>query len=351
MKVSHLKVLDGVRALAALMVMVFHFFQYIKIDNSFYDAVRLISAFGRTGVTLFFVLSGFLITRILLVTKRQEGYFKWFYLRRAVRIFPLYYFFLLVFYFVIPWIMDQPFTPANQQWPHYLYLQNFADTFHWPSYGPGHFWSLAVEENFYFVWPLLVYMMNEKALGRFVSVLVAISLAIRLALIYRGLGGQFFIVSSFDALAMGALLALKESRSGISKNAGKGYLVMLVLLAVPTILLWFVLGKHNAKAVHVFDFPIVTALYLSFVGLLVSQQKNQVINLVFCSKPLLYLGKISYGLYVYHTLCFDLYFQYFHFSDTVINILVTFTAAIIMASLSYYLLELPFLKLKNKMKG
>ncbi len=149
MKLIYYKNLDGIRAIAALMVMFFHFFASIKINTPTLSVLLKLSIFGQTGVTLFFVLSGFLITRILISTKHNTDYFKNFYLRRTLRIFPLYYLFLLIYYYIYPLIFNTGFTPIKDQLYFYAYIQNFAETFHWTANGPNHFWSLAVEEHFY----------------------------------------------------------------------------------------------------------------------------------------------------------------------------------------------------------
>lgn len=131
MKISYYKELDGVRAIAALMVMVFHFFLYLKTSVPTLLVIKKLTGIGQTGVSLFFVLSGFLITRILLKTKNNEHYFKSFYIRRAIRIFPLYYFFLAIYFFLIPIIKNTSFIPFNEQFYFWVYLDNIPMTFKW----------------------------------------------------------------------------------------------------------------------------------------------------------------------------------------------------------------------------
>jgi peptidoglycan/LPS O-acetylase OafA/YrhL len=164
MEFKHLRELDGIRAIAALMVMFFHFFQNIQTDDSFLLTVKKLSIFGQTGVSLFFVLSGFLITRILINTKNSESYFLNFYVRRSLRIFPLYFFFLLLYYFVLPWLEQKPIASFDRQIYFWTYLQNLAVTFEWDFAGPGHFWSLAVEEHFYLFWPFLIYFLTQRGI-------------------------------------------------------------------------------------------------------------------------------------------------------------------------------------------
>jgi len=114
-KLQHFSELDGIRAIAALMVMFFHFFQHLETSNSILLLVKKASIFGQTGVSLFFVLSGFLITRILINTKDTPNFFYNFYLRRTVRIFPLYYLFLIIYFLLFPgWNTHKLFLLTNK---------------------------------------------------------------------------------------------------------------------------------------------------------------------------------------------------------------------------------------------
>lgn len=148
---SHLPALDGLRGLAVLMILLFHFWQtmfQLPAAGSLQSQLRFLAG-GQTGVDLFFVLSGFLITGILLNAKNTPHFLRNFYMRRALRILPLYYL-LVCGYFVFGW-MNMGFHNAFAQlWWYFPYLQNVGMTF-WPGSvsGPGHFWSLGAEEHFY----------------------------------------------------------------------------------------------------------------------------------------------------------------------------------------------------------
>lgn len=129
MKLYYYRQLDGVRAIAALMVMYLHFMASFKSDHPFWQLLEKYASFGQTGVSIFFVLSGFLITRILMESKGSTRFFSDFYIRRSLRIFPLYYLFLILFYFVVPILQQVPIVPASEQVYFWVYLQNFAMTF------------------------------------------------------------------------------------------------------------------------------------------------------------------------------------------------------------------------------
>jgi peptidoglycan/LPS O-acetylase OafA/YrhL len=164
---KHCPELDGLRGIAILLVTLYRCTK--EIDPSLstgFAWIRRVNEFGERGVDLFFVLSGFLITGILLKTKSRPHYFRNFIVRRALRIFPLYYLSLAIFLFVIPSVIaTQSFElPRSNQFYLWTYTSNvyMSWTNAW-SFGPlDHFWSLAVEEHFYLIWPAVVFFLSPK---------------------------------------------------------------------------------------------------------------------------------------------------------------------------------------------
>ena len=151
---SHIPGLDGLRGVAILLVLV-HMLNVLEIEHGMPAWVfGRISQIGWTGVQLFFVLSGFLITGILLDTQRSKNYFPAFYGRRTLRIFPLYFSVLTIAFVILPWLGSVPPAVAADR-PHQIwlwtYLSNWAAIFDQGSKAFPHFWSLAVEEQFYLV--------------------------------------------------------------------------------------------------------------------------------------------------------------------------------------------------------
>lgn len=348
MKIQYLKQLDGVRGLAAIMVMVFHFFQSKGLHGAAWkEGLQKLSVFGQTGVTLFFVLSGFLITRILINTKTEHSFFKTFYARRLLRIFPLYYLFLVIYYFVLPPLTHNAFIPFNKQWYFWVYLQNFAYTFNWNVAGPNHFWSLAVEEHFYFIWPVLVYFLSVKKIMHAAVVLIAVSFITRLVLLNAGYGVFYFTFTNLDALAAGALLAVKEKRHGLASFSVKKFSLTLVLVFIPTIVIWVFTGGKSLAIVQALKFPLLAFVYYCFIGLVIAAGESTGIKLLFKNRPMLYAGKISYGLYVYHPLIFIYYTAYYTTGSFVADMLICFIAAFAVASVSYYLFEAKILSFKK----
>ncbi|MGD0541558.1 MAG: acyltransferase, partial [Tepidisphaeraceae bacterium] len=260
---GHLTALDGVRGLAVLMVMSFHFLQRETFPSSrVVNLLQSISRVGQTGVDLFFVLSGFLITGILLHAKQSPAFFRNFYARRALRIFPLAYGALLVVYVVLPLAGLTAWTSWKQQLWFWLYASNLHATFSTQDIGgPGHFWSLAVEEQFYLTWPTVVWLCNRRSLyGACIGCLI-ISLAARLVLIKLDYTVFDFTLCRLDALAMGAILAnFVRDRRGfavLESLRPQVWLGTTFLLLVP---LWINLtGKHEAIA-QIAKYPLISLL-------------------------------------------------------------------------------------------
>lgn len=218
---SQIAELGGFRALAVLYVLIHHiFYGWRQPAEAFAgvpkEVLYLISK-GWTGVDLFFVLSGLLITGILLDTKANEHYFRNFYARRMLRILPVYFAVI-----TISWMLYT--KPAAYFALSYVFMANFAGAFGVETpHGPGVFWSLAIEEHFYLVWPLVVWVTRKRSLAIAAAAIVVLSPPLRAYCYTLGMDpeNEIYVYSWFrlDGLATGALLALWLRTPGCTRQS------------------------------------------------------------------------------------------------------------------------------------
>lgn len=339
MQLKYYKDLDGLRGMAALMVMWFHFGGVAGSSaNLILKLIDKVSVFGQTGVTLFFVLSGFLITRILFQAKHQPHYFLNFYAKRSLRIFPLYYLGLAIY-----WFAASGSAHWQKYWIYLIYLQNCSDTFNWGAGGPQHFWSLAVEEHFYLFWPVLVYITPRKQFIKLAVAVIALAFICRIVLLRSGYGTFYFTFSTMDCLAIGTLLAWAEAEEML----GKVNFLALALACMAVLLpAWLVFGARHVDLVQIIKLPVISLFYVAITGLLIS--KYTWLNRLFGSAFFRYTGKISYGLYVLHPLSYVLFNYIAPGTHGLLGLLGCFGCSYLLATLSFYLYERHFLKLKKR---
>jgi peptidoglycan/LPS O-acetylase OafA/YrhL len=347
-KLQHYKSLDGVRGIAALMVMWFHFSW--TGGGAVIKFIEKTSVFGQTGVSLFFVLSGFLITRILLYNKgTSRHYFSNFYIRRSLRIFPLYFLFLGIYYFVVPLMFHTPFVPFGKQVYYWTYLQSFSQTFGWNAAGPNHFWSLSVEEHFYLFWPFLIYYLNLKQIKRAIFFLIGLAVVLRVLLVSAGYPVFYWTFTNVDSLAFGALLAVFEAENALTGKTNMLYLKIIAYGILPvTIPLWVVFGGAANPAIQAIKPLLILSIYYLLIFSVIRPQGNVWLKRFFSQPFLVFTGKISYGLYVFHPLCFEIVSNTFLSDHLSIHLMASIALSYAAAATSYYLFERQFLILKKK---
>lgn len=347
MKLKYYKNIDGTRGIAAMMVLIFHFFYFKNasylVDLDFYQKY---TEFAQHGVSLFFVLSGFVITRILINSRNEPGYFGTFYRRRVLRILPLYYFYLFFVFFLMPVILDSQFVQFKQQLPYYLYLQNFLDLLGIEGSGPGHYWTLAIEEHFYLIWPLAIYSVQPKNLWKVIGISIVIIFMLRYFMLREGLPINHFTFIRFDQLLFGALLSLLEYNEFFKKNNAAYYFIIIGLLVFPFAAIIFYFQKHFLFAKEMVKSTMQAMFFFSVIGYLVTSKQETIINRILSSTILQYLGKISYGLYVWHVSVLFILNKYALTGNMIIDIMLLTGLSIIVAHISYRYFESYFLKYK-----
>jgi peptidoglycan/LPS O-acetylase OafA/YrhL len=297
----HMVQLDALRAFAVLAVLVSHF---SPLTSKFYTFTRLIEL-GGLGVRLFFVLSGFLITGILLRSKsycEKDGLsvlhaFRQFYARRVLRIFPLFYLVL-----GLAAVLNIPPVRQTFAW-HAAFLTNFYIVLHGFNHLTSHFWSLAVEEQFYLAWPWVILLVSRRRLYAAILVTIAVGPVFRL---FFGLGTGSYATSMFplsclDTLGVGALLALRKDQLAGPQSREYPFGKAGLLLGFAALGAFILLGAlHQGRMIGYAIFDVGAALLAGWVVLRASIGFRGPIGKLLEIKPLIYLGTISYGIYVYH---------------------------------------------------
>ena len=308
---QHFRQLDGLRGIAILLVMACHFDLLYRPADHQKGLISQFAQAGWMGVDVFFVLSGFLITGILLSTRNGEHYFRNFLGRRFLRIWPLYYANLILFFIVIPLVVhglpgELQGMIDKQAW-FWLYGANwlFAIEHGFNRTSGGYFWSLAVEEQFYLVWPLVVYWVTPRVLMRISIALLCSSLLLRLGL--SALGVNLFSLytvtfTHLDGLAIGAILAI-----GLRSPEGSKRLLTALPYCFSIALIALVIARVRDGAFYYWSHDTVLYGYtaIAIVGgcaLLWALHSNPRgwFNRVLASPPLTSAGRYSYALYLIH---------------------------------------------------
>ena len=306
---GHVAALDGIRGVAIAIVLIHNASSVLGDSTLFLPKLAgIIVRSGWLGVQLFFALSGFLITSILMDARGSRGFFRIFYVRRMLRIFPLYYIFLAAAFFVVPALFFLPSWTAvarANQWWFWTYTSNWrsgADV-----RGLAHFWSLAVEEQFYLLWPLLIFVFSSRALiGLCVTALLTSPL-IRFGLRASGWPASAayqFTIARWDALAAGAVVAILllsgQGRSWLRKNMKRiGSVAVLSLAVVVVLSRGF---AEDGLGVQVLGQSLISVISAAFIYICVTplSSLDTAVRRLVEARWLRFLGKYSYAIYVLH---------------------------------------------------
>jgi peptidoglycan/LPS O-acetylase OafA/YrhL len=365
---EHIPQLDGIRGIAILLVLVHHFTEDREKLTGWARQLFLVTDAGWVGVDLFFVLSGYLITRILLATRESPRYFSTFYGRRALRIFPLYYAVLIAVLLILPrFVPPAPDLAAilDRQIFLWTYLSNWVrDTFNSDYAALKHFWSLSVEEQFYLVWPALIYFTSKKQARLLCWTAIVGAPLLRLALAATGhaYAGYFITPARADALSIGALIAIEgaDRLQPLARRAAP-------FLGAAVLALTFTGGWKIAIAGDLTPAAIamksagLTLLDFACGALLIlvlAPARSRWLAAPFDNVPIRWLGQISYGVYVFHYLLLPVLRRIFPY-NAVRDALSSEVAAILgfllfggavsiaAAALSWHLFEKRVLRLKR----
>ena len=302
----HFSALDGLRGLAILLVIPHN-------ADAFHGTLwpaAILAHLGWIGVQLFFVLSGFLITGNLLDSRNAPNYYKSFFARRVLRIFPLYYGVLIVTFLVLPHFTPLPekmvSTQHHQIWL-WTFLVNWTEPFGRSVEGFSHFWSLAVEEQFYLIWPFLLHRRNPETVFWLSVGLIVAAFIIRCVLLLNGARTGVLYMFTFcrmDALAAGAAAAaLVRIPRGIevfrrhSHRWWRTGLILAILGTLPT-------GIYalEGTGTYTVGYTILSLAFAAFVlgGIAEPTGSGRFYQKILNLRPLRSVGRYSYGMYIFH---------------------------------------------------
>jgi peptidoglycan/LPS O-acetylase OafA/YrhL len=361
---KYIAALDGIRGLAVSLVLLIHLQQTGVVPAEFH-LVNLVMHGGWCGVDLFFVLSGFLITLGLLDSKGASNYFSAFYMRRVLRIFPLYYTVLALVIICSALFAHYPLFPSWKGWipQHVLFVENW-----WMPWKDltnnvlAHFWSLGIEEQFYFAWPACVWVLPRRRLAVFSVAVCAAVLALRFYVIQYHNPPPLVVfmntVTRVDTLMVGALCAIVMRDNALLAQVRRWLPIIAAIGACCVAVIFFGVRETSAQRYYTQTLGF-TAFALTFGPLVMwaylFRGRRNLYDRFFSMRPLTKLGKYSYGIYVYHYPVIVIASMLFGtrpwFGHEVLRGLFfcfcAVGAAISVAVISYELFEKRFLRLKR----
>jgi peptidoglycan/LPS O-acetylase OafA/YrhL len=339
---SYIPELQGLRGLAVLGVVIYHCHPRLE-GTLLYRA----SLWGWAGVNLFFVLSGFLITSILLESREKPHYFRNFYARRALRIWPVYVLVLVVCYLNAPWFIGSPVTEAIRTapwWAYILFLQNLFHLALPPSIGPT--WSLAIEEQYYFLWaPIVRLLVRPWSLAVFLGGALIASPVLRMC--HFAWITPTHTLTHLDGIAMGSLLAIGLQALPLTRRTW-------LVLGLAGIAVGFPAAATIAGGTAFLDTALTAGFGGAVLASIASTGARNPLNALLRRGPLAYWGRISYGMYMSHIMVF-IYFGWFDrrmdahgVPGNLAVVAFRLTVSTIVATALWYGFESRILKLKRR---
>jgi peptidoglycan/LPS O-acetylase OafA/YrhL len=359
--------INGIRFIAAMMVIIHHIEQTkfdqnipnawktLSTTHSFYYCYPTIYIIGRLGVILFFVLSGFLITYLLLEENKRFDKIdiKKFYIRRILRIWPLYFLIIGLALFVLPHISTFSSENIIYNYRYYLLFSLFSPNIVWACMGnvpyASHTWSIGTEEQFYIIWPILVKLFKNKIVLLLFFILL-LYLGIKVFLLssysdiipYKVFISRFWTTFSIDCMAIGGIFAyLLFKKKNILRFFLNNYTFYIILIVTLLLLKNGMYIPNYYYEIYAFLFGIII---LNFAA-------NKNIHFSLENSLFRFLGTISYGLYMYQPLCIIFCIKllfYFNIYSNLALYILSISLTIFVASISYFYFEKFFISYKSK---
>jgi peptidoglycan/LPS O-acetylase OafA/YrhL len=357
--------LEGMRGYAFFLVFLVHYFPAFQVGREGGLAFRIWTGFepiGLLAVPVFFVLSGYLIGGILFNTRNRDGFFKVFYSRRVLRLFPMYFTVLLIIACVEYFLK---FPLDFHFWSHFLFIQNLFPDYVMHQHGPVmliHYWSLATEEQFYLLWPLVVWLFPERRkLFGIGSLFILIICGIRFAAPYFFSYPEqirYLSLTRVDAIIMGVLLALIRDEPIF--DLIKPFAKWIALAGVTALVVWALWNEEAWPKTFLGEQVMIPWVNFTSVAIIIAALEEKSWLERVCSQQwICWLGKRSYSLYVIHFTYARWFWNYAipHLSRhvpyrlaLVVSGAMAFSLSILLSMLSYRFIESPAQHLKERFK-
>ena len=354
----HYPHLDGIRGIAILLVLLFHCASVTSPRTVSQELYFTLASAGWIGVDLFFVLSGFLITGILIDTYHSPFYFRNFYIRRALRILPLYYFVIILFTVFTQLSVAEAieFKSPLIALSYWIYLPNWLPLFNVPQPEVlGHFWSLAIEEQFYLIWPALVlFAARRKKEGKLCLLVLIVSIVSRVVLVALNQKAYYFTVSRMDGLALGGYVSILFRRYGsLIRFRSRAFVVAAISMLMVGVVALFERRFYGHDPMLLIFGLLPLALFFSSCLVITLSSTRGTLRSILSNRELRFVGGISYGVYVFHwPIIFFLNGIWGHSQSFWVNHIVftviALSLSLFVAWVSYRFFEGPILRLKHR---
>jgi peptidoglycan/LPS O-acetylase OafA/YrhL len=354
--------LEGIRGYGFLLVFCGHYFMPAQLAHPGTIRIKLLtslSSLGLFAVPAFFVLSGYLIGGILYDTRDREGFFRVFYSRRIMRVFPVFYLTLLA---IACFYATRGVVPNHVFWMHFLYIQNLLPSYsEWNSAPVAmiHFWSLAVEEQFYLLWPLVVWLFpDRRKLIGIASALIAFSFGLRLLAPLVSITPRqilYITPTRVDAILLGVVLALIRPNAVLERI--QPFAKWFVLSAGATLMLlanWK--GAAWLRTYQGVEVLIPLVNFTAVAIIIAVMEEKSLLNRACSQRWICWLGSLSYSLYVFHLTFYHFFmgslitqlciFMRYQFAVLTSGVLA-FALTLMLSILSYRFIEGPIMNLKR----
>ena len=309
---GRVEALDAVRGVALSMVLLIHCFWMVPDGSTLMDAVRAIIRSTWLSVHMFFVLSGFLITGILVRARGSRGYYRDFYIRRALRILPAYYLILFFIFFIFPLFnAELRDSGLERDWAWLaFYVQNLRPAYEgpYPWHGVGHFWSLGVEEQFYLLWPVWVALLPPRLLPWFCGAIFLFSAGLRGLWIWQEVGYlKIFVhtLTNLDGLAAGAFIAAVTARAPTPDPRLARAINLSGLAALSGLLLLFLVHRgidYKNSLLLQTSIPLLSVVVAALIYRIHYGTQSTAEYWFFTRPAFVWIGRYSYGIYLIHGL-------------------------------------------------